>query len=241
MTYLSGRIFRLKLETPDDIVLKHQLRTRLLELEGEFAERMEPKDEDPLLNNIPASQSTPLRSSNNFSGNLSIKKVPVFKWGLKKFNGRGSLIQFLELIDSLKVSRGCTDVDLFEAATDLFEGDAWVFWHNSHLKNKFADWTELVDSLKQVFLPDNYDLNLLEDIKSRKQYVREHVSIFISSMEAQFNRLNRPVPENDIVNIIRNNLLFDYVKALLVLHDIDDLAQLTSLCKRRLFTFAQGI
>ncbi|KAL3277810.1 hypothetical protein HHI36_013152 [Cryptolaemus montrouzieri] len=86
MTYLSGRIFRLKPETPDDTVLKHQLRTRLLELEGEFAERMEPKDEDPLLNNIPASQSTPLRSSNNFSGNLSIKKVPVFKWGLKKFN-----------------------------------------------------------------------------------------------------------------------------------------------------------
>ncbi|KAL3279558.1 hypothetical protein HHI36_017065 [Cryptolaemus montrouzieri] len=50
-------------------------------------------------------------------------------------------------------------------------------------------------------------------------------------MEAQFNRLTRSIPQQEIVDIIRNNLLPDYMKAL-VLHDISTIPELTSLCER---------
>ncbi|KAL3281651.1 hypothetical protein HHI36_004857 [Cryptolaemus montrouzieri] len=50
-------------------------------------------------------------------------------------------------------------------------------------------------------------------------------------MEAQFNTLTRSIPQQEIVDIILNKLLPDYVKAL-VLHDISTIPELTSLCKR---------
>nr|CAH7729304.1 unnamed protein product [Callosobruchus chinensis] len=51
-------------------------------------------------------------------------------------------------------------------------------------------------------------------------------------MESQFNRLtSNPFTEKDMVNIIRRNLLPDYVKSL-ALYDILTLGQLTSFCRK---------
>ncbi|KAL3276280.1 hypothetical protein HHI36_024029 [Cryptolaemus montrouzieri] len=49
-------------------------------------------------------------------------------------------------------------------------------------------------------------------------------------MEAQSNRLTSSISHQEIVDIIRSNLLPDYVKVL-VLHDISTIPDLTSLCK----------
>ncbi|KAL3269870.1 hypothetical protein HHI36_008927 [Cryptolaemus montrouzieri] len=161
-----------------------------------------------------------------------IKKVPIYKLQMnKKFSGKEFLVNVLELIDSLKSSRGCSDADLFDSADDLFEHEAWTFWHNGHIKQRFTDWQGLVFMLKKTFLHDNYDQILLNGNKSRKQSVKEPVFIFIASQEAQFYRLNSPPPESKMVNILHSNPLPDYVKAL-VLQDINYISELTSLCRR---------
>lgn len=235
LTHVSGRIQRLSVDTDDQSATRQSLYREVLMLESDIAEKVSGPVSGPV--DVTPTTSTPVKSTGLHSvpspvsvGKIS-KCVPVYKWGLKKFSGKESLIPFLELVESLKVSRGCTDSDLFESAGDLFENEAWTWWHNNHIKNRFTNWDELVNALKSTFLHSNYDSVLLQEIKSRKQNLRESVALYISFMEAQFYRLTKCPAESEMVNIIRNNLLPDYVKAL-VLQDIGTVSQLTALCRR---------
>lgn len=162
----------------------------------------------------------------------AVKKVPVYKWGIRKFSGKGSLVQFLELVESLISSRGCDKADLFASAGDLFEDIAWTWWRNGYVKGLFNDWDDLVCQLKLTFLREDYDENLLDEIRRRRQCSSELVASYICLMESQFNRLsNSSLSEKAKVNIVRRNLLPDYVKAL-ALHDVQTFSELTSLCRK---------
>lgn len=187
---------------------------------------------------VPASQIQhhsesfrPTASTPNIDNNPFCKKVPVFKWGIPKFSGRGSLVSFLELVESLMISRGCTKEDLFASAGDLFESHAWTWWHNAQINSRFSTWDELVEGLKQTFLRENYDRALWDEIRSRRQAFREPVLLFISSMEALFYRLTNRPSQREMVETIKINLLPDYIK-LLALHNIQSVQDLTVLCKR---------
>lgn len=225
LIHLTGRVRRM--DTKDDVQKneRQKLLVQILSLESDFNDYFK----------IPATNcdehtasSTPVHHNSQISFE---KKVPVYKWGIKKFSGKEPLIPFLELIESLRISRNCSEADLFSSASDLFEKEAWTWWYTNCLKNRYSNWNQLVDGLKSTFLHSNYDSVLLDEIKSRKQAHGEPVSIFISSMEALFNRLNKGLAEPEIVNIVRNNLLPDFVRAL-VLHDIKTIPELSTLCKK---------
>lgn len=175
--------------------------------------------------------NAPQASTPHFPVNMFNKKVPVYKWGIRKFSGQGSLIAFLELVESLRISRGCTSEDLFASAGDLFEGHAWTWFHNAQRNHRFSSWDDLVTGLKQAFLKENYDRNLLDEIRAKKQGFREPVAVFISSMEAMFYRLTKLPSVAEMIDIIKINLLPDYVK-LLALQNIQTVDELTCLCKR---------
>lgn len=85
--------------------------------------------------------------------------------------------------------------------------------------------------LKQEFLPSDYDDQLWEEIKARKQGKSESVSIFIAIMETLFNRLSRPPCEITRIKHIRQNLLPQYFSQL-ALSDIENLSGLSKLCKK---------
>lgn len=210
LTHVSGRVQRLNSGIDETKTERQALYREILSLESDFADKLVP--------------STPDRTQSPVS-------VPIFKWGIKKFSGDGDLLKFLEHLNSLKSSRGCTDIDLFESAVDLFEADAFTWWYSNHTKGRFKNWHDLVSQLKNTFIQNNYDILKLTEIKSRKQKFRENVCIFITEMESQFGRLNSPPTEIEMVNIIRSNLLPDYVRAL-VLYDIDSIPMLLNLCKR---------
>lgn len=236
ITHATGRISRLFAQSEFENNVKQELLKRVLILEADFSDRH--VNRNPIVqspshssqNNNPLQSSTPTHhSAAGFS--VPTKKVPVYKWGIKKFSGKEDLLSFLELIDSLKFSRGCDNADLFDSAADLFEGNAWTWWHNNFLKNRFSDWSDLVSKLKSTFLHSSHDEIKLAEIKSRKQSIRESVTMFITDMECQFNRLNSSPSEKEIVGIIKNNLLPDYMKAL-VFQDVETITDLTSLCKK---------
>lgn len=255
LTHLSGRISRMNPVGDDQLAIRNQLQQRLLILESDFKDKLSPDEVPPAVDKQPTSgpalivpaisapghivpqvrehpeSAPPVTSTPNVSVNLFGKKVPVYKWGIQRFSGQGSLISFLELIESLRTSRGCTKEDLFASAGDLFESHAWTWWHNAQINSKFSSWDELVVGLKQTFLRENYDRSLWDEIRARKQGCKEPVLLFISSMEALFYRLTNVPSEQEMVDTIKINLLPDYIK-LLALHDISSIDQLTSLCKK---------
>lgn len=223
LSHCSKRLHRILVEDDCEEKQKREVAIKIIELEADFYD-CKPTEK--------CVTSTPTVPSVLVSSHLSsCNKVPVYKWNLKKFSGKEPLIPFLELIDTLKISRGCTDTDLFESASDLFELDAWNWWHNHFVRKTFSNWSELVNALKDTFLHSNYDHILLDEIKSRKQRSGENVSVFITTLESQFHRLTRKVSEREMVDIIRANLQSEFVGAL-VLRDIDTLSDLNSLCKR---------
>ncbi|KAK9880960.1 hypothetical protein WA026_013284 [Henosepilachna vigintioctopunctata] len=152
LTHCSGRIHRLQVNNDVETSHKQSLLFKLYELESDLSDKQ--------LNNDTPACSTPVRYSTNVPGSAVIspsvssntsKRIPVFKWGIKKFSGKEPLIPFLELVDTLKTSRCCSDNDLFDSAADLFDQDAWTWWHNHVVRGSFNNWSDLVAGLKQTF------------------------------------------------------------------------------------------
>ncbi|KAL3277738.1 hypothetical protein HHI36_013078 [Cryptolaemus montrouzieri] len=137
-THVSQRVQHMSTEDDTEKKTKQDILRQVLLSEADVDEKVIVPTTPPVITN-PVSQSTPLHPSLS-PQSTSVKKVPVYKWGIKTFSGRESLVNFLELTDSLKSSRGCTDADLFESAGDLFEHEAWTFWQNSHINRRFNDW-----------------------------------------------------------------------------------------------------
>ncbi|KAJ3649394.1 hypothetical protein Zmor_021141 [Zophobas morio] len=114
--------------------------------------------------------STPLTTSgpranrdNNFPS-VNSNSVPVYKWNLK-FDGKGSLLQFLEQVNDLAQARKVSSEELFDSAYDLFTGPA-LTWYRS-VKYTVSDWPSLVSLLKTVFLSDDNDEKIMDMIRSR--------------------------------------------------------------------------
>ncbi|KAH1015616.1 hypothetical protein HUJ05_013307 [Dendroctonus ponderosae] len=210
--YVTGRINRMIVGSDAEQKIQEDVLVQILMLESDL---------DSKLNPVTSTPNTTAPNPPQFD--MPSHSVPVYKWGLNKFTGEGSIMAFLERVEALRVSRNCSIEELFASAGDLFESQAWTWWHNHHLKNRFVNWEDLVEKLKETFLRDHYDRNLLEEIKSKKQDSKEPVAMFISSMEGLFNRLIVAPSEKDIVEIIQENLLPDYVKAL-ALQDISSIA-----------------
>lgn len=151
----------------------------------------------------------------------------VHKWNLK-FDGRSSLTDFLERADELRQSRGVTKLQLWRSATELFSGDALIWYRST--RHTLNSWDELVQKLKCAFLPTDYELMLLDEIRERTQGSEERVTMYISVMENLFNRLEKKPSEKTRVDMIKRNLLPAYQHAL-ALTDVNGVEQLTRLCR----------
>lgn len=233
LCHLAGRLNLMNVEEANKSNFD-ALRLSLLYAENDLADVAESLPSRPDLHNSLSLGQAPITDPVQIKEEHCVGKVvPVYKWGIQKFSGKDpkELMHFLEIIESLRKSRRCTYRDLFASAGDLFEGDAWTWWHNSMLKNRFSDWNDLVSKLKDTFLPEKYDENLLTEIRSRKQLSNEQVTAFISSMEAMFYRLVKVPLESEIVSIIKANLLPDYVK-LLALQNVGSISDLVGFCRR---------
>ncbi|KAL3288823.1 hypothetical protein HHI36_003271 [Cryptolaemus montrouzieri] len=97
MSHLSGRILRIQPTNSEEERVKKQLRMKLLGLEGEFGDRVDPQEDDPI-QGIPASQSTPLRRSFSSSSNQSIQK----QLGARKVEYEREIADRLQPVEALK-------------------------------------------------------------------------------------------------------------------------------------------
>lgn len=172
------------------------------------------------------------QNSQLFDGTLSsAKSMPVFKWNVQFSGeaGKESVTAFLEKIEELRAARNVSFTELFNSASLLFAGHA-LLWFRS-VRERVANWSELVQELKKDFLPTDYDHNLLLEILSRTQGVSENVLVYILSVEALFRKLSTPYSEDYILKqIIRN--LNPYFSEKLALHDIISIEHLKIICRK---------
>ncbi|KAJ8970821.1 hypothetical protein NQ314_001012, partial [Rhamnusium bicolor] len=161
-----------------------------------------------LANGLQRVQVTPTAHHGGFSDSYdqtASKPISVSKWDVH-FDGKGSVFNFLERLEELRVSRGATKAQLLRAAAELFRGDALI-WYRSFIKDKVYSWDELVVRLKSAFLPYHHEREIWNEIKRRTQGNPEPVLVYIAVMENYFNRLSRKPDEGERVQLIRERLL----------------------------------
>lgn len=83
----------------------------------------------------------------------------LYRWNVK-YDGQGSVNDFLQRIEELRVSRGVSKTQLLFPAAELFTGDALLWWRTQ----SFNDWDELVLRIKEFFQPYNYEYSLWDEI-----------------------------------------------------------------------------
>lgn len=170
--------------------------------------------------------SHPLCSQSTMHPDNLDRPLNVSSWNLN-FNGEsGSVIEFLQRVEEYRLSRGVSKDRLFRAAPELLRGTA-LNWFRSENVNS---WDELVQKLKEYFLPYDYEFSLNEEIRKRSQGSHEKVIVYIASMQNLFNRLNNKPDEETRVIWIRRNLR-PYIQNALALQTIKTVEQLTKFCR----------
>uniref|UniRef100_A0A6P7GSF2 Uncharacterized protein LOC114345855 n=1 Tax=Diabrotica virgifera virgifera TaxID=50390 RepID=A0A6P7GSF2_DIAVI len=202
----------------------------LLMLTGDVLEKEETSDNM----SIPSTSDTtsvPVAPISSVSAPIIQVSTPVRVSDLNiKFNGESkALPTFLEKIRDSARSRNISQDVLFRSAFDLFDGNAAI-WYRS-VRNTVNSWNELITLLKTAFLPPDYNDNLFDDIKSRKQKKSESITIYSSIMENLFRRLEEYPSEAQRVKILRKNILVDYIP-LVALQDFPTVEILVSTVKR---------
>lgn len=143
-------------------------------------------------------------SSMMFASNQGLPKTfQISRWGIK-FNGSSAVNQFIESIEEMAVARQVSHEILFKQAAELFTDQALVWFR--FVKNSLTSWTELTSRLRSAFLPADFDLRLMDEIRQRTQGNGERAEIYIAVMENLFSRLTTIPDEKTRLALIRRNL-----------------------------------
>lgn len=211
-------------------LFKNEAYATCLHLEAELHDRVqEPKS---CCNNDSSEarrSNVPIFNTVQEQGYSRIPTEAVYKLGLKFDGDPNSVLSFVERVEEMSQARGISRSQLFESSIDLFAGKA-IFWLRQ-VKTQVNDWDSLILRLKKDFLPADFDENIWQQIKSRRQNRKESVVLFIASMENYFSRLSHSVIEATKVKFIRLGLLSEYRKRL-ALHDVNSVEDLKALCRK---------
>lgn len=160
------------------------------------------------------------------------KSVPTYKWNLK-FSGNPndglSFNAFLERVEEYCKSRKVDKTQLFDSATDLFEGEA-LLWFRL-VKRQVNDWDGLINLMKQEFMPSYRTDKLWDQILKRTQGSDESIGIYVAVMTSLFDRMPTSVPDPLRLRVLRSNILPFYQEKL-VLVDIKTPYELIQYCRK---------
>jgi hypothetical protein len=161
LTHLSFRIRRMRRER--DAEYRNEAYATCLLLEADLHDKA--AEASPVTVEAPPVVATTPIYVHPHARSPEPKLVPIHTWGVS-FNGEENgmtVNQFLERVEELSVARNATNRDLFNAAIDLFSGKALI-WYRS-VRSRLSDWDEVVQLLKQEFLPPDFDELLWDEIK----------------------------------------------------------------------------
>ncbi|XP_046405741.1 uncharacterized protein LOC124170812 [Ischnura elegans] len=143
----------------------------------------------------------------------SYKGSQMHKWKvIFRGDGTESVNAFIIRVEELAMARGVSDYQLLLGAVELFEDKA-LHWFRS-IRREVTSWKELKIMLRSEFLPLDFEENLLQEIKNRKQGTRESVGTFVACMLGLYERLGKEIGEEEKLSQIKRNLSPYYMERL---------------------------
>lgn len=152
----------------------------------------------------------------------------VMKWNVK-FNGKTDPRTFIERVEEMQQATGFTDERLFSSSPLLFT-ELGKIWYNG-VKSQIYSWEQLKTILLEEFSPQDYDYQLMNEIRGRLQGTEEPAHLYFAFMSNLFDRLKRPLPESEKLEILRHNIQRDSIIQL-ALVEVETVAQLKDKCRK---------
>lgn len=212
--YYLMRISRVKDKSPELIELKNKLVTLITSLEDGSDEEEMQSTHDPSSENESA-EKTQL---------VVVKDRPINLCSLNlKYDGTTCVRSFIERLEELRQARGISADRALIAFTDLLDKSA-LHWFRSY-KQTFTSYKHVLARLREDFDIPDLDYRLTQEIRSRTQAKQETIIIYLSIMQGMFNRLSRPLSNEEQLEILMHNIRPEYMKemALLDINSIKDL------------------
>ncbi|XP_073958080.1 uncharacterized protein [Choristoneura fumiferana] len=189
--HLFHRLGRLQPTTPDDCELytelnkKHTVITQRVDnLFRLYKSSQDLQDEDE-----PSSKHESTHTQVGQVVNVSCNRNKGVHTLNLKFNGKTSVVAFIERLEELCQSRHISNDELFASAIELFIEEA-SFWYRG-VCNEVRGWSDLKKLLLEEYLPFDFDYRLMQEIRTRTQGPEENITIYLSIMKIYFNRLRK--------------------------------------------------
>lgn len=231
LNHVIQRIKRIKLDptTPDAISkFKNEAYASALSLEADLFDRV--KEPETFLNTTVLNSTLPNTTAcNPIVIPSPSKTIQVYKFGIQFDGNPKSVLSFVERVEEIAFARGVSKTDLFQSASDLFKDKA-TFWFRQ-IKSSVNDWDSLVQKLKKDFLVADFDEEIWNQIKNRKQGKYESVVLYLACMETLFSRLSHSSAEVTKIKYMKLGLQPEYQRRL-ALSDINSIETLSNLCKK---------
>lgn len=119
---------------------------------------------------------------------------------------------FLTALNELRLAYQVTEKEALEAVTSLVEGPARLWYSAS--KSSFQTWDDFVADLRANFVSRRGDQKWKQDMRDRTQAPNEPGRDFVYAMQIMNNGLSRPMPEDELVELMIDNLNVDYRPAI---------------------------
>lgn len=161
----------------------------------------------------------------------------LHNWKLK-FNGSSNCLPVDSFIYRAEALTKQTLNGNFEIlcgnASMLFEGKASDWFWRFHKSVGNFQWSDLCRALREQYRDSRTDMDFRELIRDRKQKPNELFDVFYESVIDLVDRLNQPLSDRTLVEILRRNLLPEIQHEILNMK-IDSVGQLREVCRRREF------
>ncbi|RWS22967.1 hypothetical protein B4U80_07831 [Leptotrombidium deliense] len=136
--------------------------------------------------------------SDAIAANVSSSSIRV-----EQYNGhkRRDLMQFIDDFETLSDANRWSEETKIKKL-QLYLRESARDWYDCYVKDTNKTWEEVLDSLKENFLPANTDRFLKEQIRSRSQYPGESVTNYILTKQKLCKRYDQNMLQADMLDYI---------------------------------------
>lgn len=139
------------------------------------------------------------------------------KWNVKYSGVLSDLHvdEFLFRVETLARSAGIDVNALPSGMHYILHGQAQDWYWIFHREFPEAVWETMKTAIRNQFAPLTDEFELWDQVRARKQQPNENFGQFYLSIAALFSRFEQPVPEANLVKLLRSNMCMDLKRALL--------------------------
>ncbi len=115
---------------------------------------------------------------------------------------------FLRQVEDYRLAKEVTEAAALRSFALILQGPALDWWHGK--RDQIHSWADFTDVLRTSYQPWEYDFQILDEIRARKQQRGETINEYSVVIRELFLRMRRPPDENEQIQRIVINLQPNY-------------------------------